>query len=122
MDSQKVSKEKLEPRCKIWIEYKNRIVFGAGRLNILQEISKCGSIKNAAARLGMSYRTAWGKITATEKQLGIELLAKQAGGSHSGSELKPEAKRIIDAYINFENEANQAIEQLFHKHFDDIDI
>jgi len=45
----------------------------------------CGSINQAAAKLGMSYRAAWGKVTATEKRLGIKLLNKHTGGYHSGS-------------------------------------
>ena len=62
----------LKPKCKIWIESDNKVVFGAGRLSLFQEINKCGSINQAAAKLGMSYRAAWGKVTATEKRLGIK--------------------------------------------------
>ena len=117
-----VDNQNLKPKCKIWIEYNDKIVFGSGRLSLFQEINKCGSINKAAENLGMSYRAAWGKINASEKQLDTELLNKQAGGHHSGSDLKPEAKKLVNAYINYKNEAIQAVDQLFQKHFEDIDI
>lgn len=112
----------LKPKCKIWIESDNKVVFGGGRLSLFQEINKCGSINQAAAKLGMSYRAAWGKVTATEKRLGIKLLNKHTGGYHSGSELTPEAKKILTAYLNFREESIEAVDRLFHKHFDDIKI
>jgi molybdate transport system regulatory protein len=107
----------LQPKCKIWIEFEKSVVFGGGRLQLFQAIDECGSIKQAAAKLGMSYRAAWGKITATEKHLGIKLVNKYAGGTRSGSELTPEAKKIMAAYKQFKEESLNAVDQLFYKHF-----
>ncbi|HOP68925.1 MAG: LysR family transcriptional regulator [Dethiobacteria bacterium] len=87
---------------------------------LFQAIDECGSINRAAAKLGMSYRAAWGKITATEKHLGMQLVEKHAGGARSGSELTPEARKIMEAYRLFKRESIQAVDELFRKHFKDI--
>ncbi|HHX86730.1 MAG TPA: LysR family transcriptional regulator [Firmicutes bacterium] len=110
----------VQPKCKIWLEADNSVVFGGGWLAIFQAIDECGSINQAAAKLGMSYRAAWGKVTSTEKRLGIKLVNKHAGGARSGSELTPEARKIMNAYLRFKQESIQAVDQLFYKHFHDI--
>ncbi len=115
-----LSEKKLQPKCKIWIEVDNNVVFGGGRLALLQAIEECGSINQAAAKLGMSYRAAWGKITATEKHLGLKLVDKHAGGLRSGSELTAEAKIIMESYKQFKRESIIAVDQLFYKYFEDI--
>ncbi len=93
------------------------MVFGGGRLALFEAIAECGSIKQAAAKLGMSYRAAWGKITATEKHLGMQLVEKRAGGARSGSELTPTAIVIMEAYRRFKRESIEAVDALFCKHF-----
>ena len=51
---------KLVVKSKIWIEDEKReVVFGSGRLRILDAIEKHGSILAAAKELGMSYRAVW---------------------------------------------------------------
>ena len=110
----------LRPKCKIWIETDNGVVFGGGRLALFQAIMECGSINQAAAKLGMSYRAAWGKITATEKHLGLKLVDKHVGGANSGSELTPEAKKMMEAYLQFKKEAVEAVDRLFHRYFDNL--
>ncbi|NLZ39047.1 MAG: LysR family transcriptional regulator [Firmicutes bacterium] len=113
-------KNRLKAKCKIWIEADKAVVFGGGRLALLQAIDEYGSINRAAAQLGMSYRAAWGKITATEKRLGIKLVEKQIGGARSGSKLTPEAKKLMDAYRQFKQEAIIAVDNLFKLYFADI--
>lgn len=89
--------ENLTVRSKIWIQDENgEVVFGSGRLRILEAVSRNGSIHAAAQELGMSYRAVWGKIRATEKRMGIQLLERKTGGVHGGgSELTPLAQKIV---------------------------
>lgn len=115
-----LTKKTLQPKCKIWVEVEHSVVFGGGRLALFQAIDECGSINQAAAKLGMSYRAAWGKITATEKHLGLQLVEKHAGGARSGSELTPEARILMEAYQRFKQESIQAVDRLFRKHFHGI--
>ncbi len=66
-------------RMHLWLETEQGIVFGLGRLKLLEYIRSGHSLKVAAKHLGMSYRAAWGKIKKTEKVLGIPLLEKKHG-------------------------------------------
>ena len=76
-------------RLHLWMESGGGTVFGMGRLQLLERIETCGSLKAAAEDLGMSYRAAWGKLKASEEALGIALVEK-LGGNKSGCRLTRE--------------------------------
>ena len=55
-------------RSKVWMEdEEGNVVFGLGRLRILEAIQRLGSINAAAKELKMGYRAIWGRITASER-------------------------------------------------------
>ena len=84
-------------RSKIWIEDESgNVVFGLGRLKILDAIDRLGSIQGAAKELKMSYRAIWGRIKATEERLNRPLLIRNIGGrSGGGSQLTPFALNLL---------------------------
>jgi molybdate transport system regulatory protein len=111
--------QNLSVKSKVWIEDENgRVVFGTGRLNILQAVSRHGSIHAAAQELQMSYRAVWGKIRATEKRLGQNLLDKKTGGLRGGgSELTPLARRIIERFEKLQDLTRDSADELFRDLF-----
>jgi molybdate transport system regulatory protein len=120
MEANKINKNELEVKAKIWIEVKSEVIFGGGRTAILEAIDECGSIRQAASKLGMSYRAVWGKLKATEERLGIQLLDTHIGGRQNGATLTTEAKRLLNNYRQFKAEANKEVERLFEKYFHDF--
>ena len=92
---------KLKVRIKLWLETENGYVLGEGLLEILNSIRELGTLRGAAKRLDMSYRHAWGIIKESEQRLGKSLLATHKGGKlgGGGAELTPEARRLIDKYL-----------------------
>jgi molybdate transport system regulatory protein len=84
-------------RVHIWMERGGETLFGLGRIQLLERIDACGSIKGAADMLGMSYRAAWGKIRASEEVLGVALVEK-LGGNKSGCHLTPEGQALAEAF------------------------
>ncbi|WP_418792270.1 winged helix-turn-helix domain-containing protein [Phosphitispora sp. TUW77] len=108
---------KLKPRSKTWIEFDEEVVFGAGRAALFQAIEETGSIRQAANKLGMSYRAAWGKIKATEERLGIRLVEKYAGGLQSGAVLTPQAKELMEIFQQFKKDSEASVDELFIRHF-----
>jgi len=52
--------------------------------------------------------------------LGIKLVERHIGGVKSGSELTAEAKKIMEAYLQFKKEAEEAVDRLFHQYFDNL--
>lgn len=116
----KVQPALLSAKSRIWLECNGEVIFGGGRLALLEAIEETGSILQATRKLGLSYRGAWGKINATEDRLGFKLLDRQTGGKNSGATLTPEGKRILEAYRHFRQDCTQAIDNLFVTHFKDF--
>ncbi len=106
-------------RCKIWLENKGDKVFGDGPWDLLKRVERLGSLRQAAAEINMSYSQAWHLISTLEKNLGYPLLAKKAGGAKGGySVITSEGICILRAYDNFRREAQESLESLFEKHFE----
>jgi molybdate transport system regulatory protein len=110
---------KLVVKSKIWIEDENGgLIFGSGRLRMLDAIERLGSILAAAKELNMSYRAVWGKIKATEERLGRTLLARQVGGAQGGgSELTPLGKELVERFRKLQTMAQEDADHLFEDFF-----
>jgi len=115
-----ISKEdQLVIRSKIWIEdQEGKVVFGSGRLKILDAVERHGSILAASKEMNMSYRAVWGKIQATEARLGQPLLYRKAGGARGGgSQLTPLGKTLVERFRQLqkltETTANGLFQDLF---------
>jgi molybdate transport system regulatory protein len=90
---------KLAIKSKVWIEDEHgKVVFGSGRMRILELVDRYGSMHAAAKELKMSYRAVWGKIRATEDRLGQPLVRRPAGARKGGSELTPFARIIMERF------------------------
>ena len=109
---------KLAVKSKVWIvDGAGAVVFGAGRLRILELVDQHGSIHAAAKELRMSYRAMWGKIKATEERMGQALVRrKQDGARREGSELTPFARTMMEGFRQLE----LSVEQQADHHFQDI--
>jgi molybdate transport system regulatory protein len=107
----------LRPRTRLWIEdAKGEIVFGSGRVRILEAIDETGSMNKAAKELRMSYRTLWGKIHDTEKRLGFKLIKTSVGGSAAGgSRLTPKAREMLRQYDKWQDKTLEFADKLFAK-------
>ena len=57
---------------------------GPGKIALLEEIDRTGSISAAGRALGMSYRRAWLLVDDLNKLFGAPVVATQLGGSHGG--------------------------------------
>lgn len=113
------SNKKLSVKSKIWIEDDaGQVVFGAGRLHILDAIARHGSILAAAKELQMSYRAVWGKIKATEERLGRPLLARKVGGARGGgSELTPLGQILVNHFRQLQTLTEKAADAMFQDVF-----
>ncbi|ROQ93560.1 winged helix-turn-helix domain-containing protein [Desulfosoma caldarium] len=111
--------KKLIVHCKVWVEDDTgALVFGAGRLRILEAVERAGSIIGAAKELGMSYSAVWGKIRATEERLGCPVLNKKIGGiKGGGSALTPFAKDLLERFRTLEERTQEAAERIFEDIF-----
>ena len=83
-------------RLHLWFESEEGMLFGLGRVQLLQLVRDLGSLNKAAKALGMSYRAAWGRIRNTEERLGFPLVVKSGG--RKGFTLTPEAEELLEAF------------------------
>jgi molybdate transport system regulatory protein len=112
-------KRTVRVRSKVWLEDREgRIIFGLGRMRILEAIKCCGSLNAAARELKMSYRAVWGKIKVTEEALGKPLLVKMQGGNAGGgSTLTPYAHILMERYLALSRLIDDQADGLFASGF-----
>jgi molybdate transport system regulatory protein len=109
----------LAPRVKVWLEMDGRYVFGWGVSEILRAVDSAGSIKHAAAQMGMSYRYVWGRVKKAEQVLGQRLVETQVGGQGvQRSSLTPEGRRLTAAFLAFRRRMAKLARKEFARHFD----
>ncbi|MFB3885339.1 MAG: winged helix-turn-helix domain-containing protein [Thermodesulfobacteriota bacterium] len=107
--------------CKIWID-RNGKAFGDGPYELLKGVDKTGSLHKAAGQMEMAYSKAWQLIRMMERRLGFFLLSRKVGGrSGGGSQITPRAKSLMECYGKFREEAEEAIETIYQKHFSPFD-
>ena len=86
----------IEARAKLWLEANGAYAFGLGISSILKAVDQAGSMKEAAALVGKSYRHVWSRIKEAEDALGICLVETQVGGSDPRrSRLTAEAQTLV---------------------------
>ncbi len=109
-------------RYRLWLSTKDGVgILGEGRLALLKEIEKTGSLKAAADNLNISYRKAWGNIKHAEEMLGFVLVEKQRGGKSGGkSQLTDEGKNLLSAYDELKDDFELAIKDITRKFFKKI--
>jgi len=110
----------MEIKSKLWIESGGKPVFGGGRRFLLEAIGKHGSINQAAKKINISYRKAWGYIKAMEERLGFKLIERQTGGKNGGgATLTEEAKKFLKKYEELEMGIREIVDERFRKIFKD---
>ena len=93
----------MEPKVKLWIENAGLLVLSDYRVQLLQHIADTGSLAQAAERMGLSYRRAWGKIKEIEGNLGVRLVHSEVGGVGGGrTRLTPRGERLLAQYRRFQ--------------------
>ena len=103
---------------KLWLADEEGKAFGPGPAQLLACVDETGSLRQAAAQLGMSYNKAWWNIKTMERRLGYSLLTRTVGGnSGGGSTLTPQGRDLLARYRALEAEAAEVLQDLCAKHF-----
>ncbi|HUS48359.1 MAG TPA: LysR family transcriptional regulator [Phycisphaerae bacterium] len=112
-------RRKLKAKSKVWLELAGRPVFGDGKAALLEQVDRTGSLKGAAAELGMSYRGLWGRLRQMERRLGVKLVERRVGGpAGGGSRLTPQGRRLLGRYQRFREGINAVVDARFRTVFE----
>src|SRR5690348_8094019 len=109
---------RLRPRIKVWLETDGRYAFGFGLSEILRAVERHGSIKQAAASLGKSYRYIWGRLKEAEGALGQKLVETHVGGKGlQRSFLTPTAERLVRNFMTMRRRVMNVADREFRQRF-----
>ncbi|MGQ9582522.1 MAG: NUDIX domain-containing protein [Thermoplasmatota archaeon] len=86
-------------RFRAWLEKDGRFVMGEGRAALLRGIRETGSLRAAAAGLGISYRHAWGMLKEMSRAAGAPLTRGECGGAgHGRTVLTARGEELLRAF------------------------
>lgn len=86
--------------------------YGPGRLQLMQQIERTGSINQAAKNMGMSYKKAWKMINSMNDQAVTPLIITQTGGnSGGGASITAEGREVMQYF--------EALNQRFQNFLDE---
>jgi molybdate transport system regulatory protein len=109
----------MRPRIKVWVVFGDRTKLGDGRARLFELIDELGSIKKAVARMGMSYRAAWGYIQELEAAAGFRFLErKPGGGGTGGAYLTSEGRAFLTRYRRFRKTLDRMATRRFTRAFE----
>ncbi len=86
-------------KSRIWIESKNNVLLGEGRVHLLKAIQETGSLSKAAKSLNISYKKAWQLLDSVNKSAKKPVTINTVGGKGGGgAELTDYGKSLILAF------------------------
>jgi len=90
---------KASDRLSIRLDLASGARIGPGKVAVLEEIARSGSISAAGRVLRMSYRRTWELVEELNRSLGTPVVETAAGGSGGGGAvLTQTGKTIIERY------------------------
>lgn len=105
----------------LFLDDRDEKFFGEGPCRLLHAVEENGSLRAAAASLGMAYTKALKIMNNAEKALGFPLTVRAAGGrSGGGSTLTEEGKEWLARYEAYRDACVQANRELFRQYFPEI--
>lgn len=92
--------------------------FGEGPCRLLHLIEETGSLRSAAAQMGLSYSKALRLVQHAEKELCFALTCKTIGGrGGGGSTLTAEARQFLERYEAYRDACVQTSRELYSAFF-----
>lgn len=112
---------RVVPRVKVWIEVDGSYVLGRGISEILKAVDACGSIKQAAATLGKSYRHVWQRVKEAEQALGRPLVDTHVGGKDAQrSHLTELGRALVEEFDRLRDRMHERVAAEFSSRLESL--
>jgi|WetSurMetagenome_2_1015567.scaffolds.fasta_scaffold463804_3 molybdate transport system regulatory protein len=104
---------KTEVAVDIYIKRNGKQLLAPGKICLLREIHKGGSLRTAAKELNISYQNMWETIDELNNTAAQVVVVKQRGGLGGGGAVLTEyGKRLLKEFSLIENEVQKFIDRL----------
>src|SRR5215469_3530737 len=91
------------PSIRFRIDFGSKNAVGPGKIALLEQIERCGSLSQAARNLNMSYRRAWQLLESLNSSFVEPLVLTSTGGrGGGGAKLTLLGERLIHVYRGFD--------------------
>ncbi|WP_240002324.1 winged helix-turn-helix domain-containing protein [Oleisolibacter albus] len=91
------------------LDFSTGAQLGPGKIRLLEEVDRTGSISAAGRALGMSYRRAWTLVDAINHSFRDPAVLAQPGGARGGgAALTPWGRELVRLYRGLERDAAAA--------------
>jgi molybdate transport system regulatory protein len=80
---------------RIWVEVGGKPAINDAAADLLEQIAACGSLSEAARRLGFSYRRAWMLLNGVNQRWPTPLVLTAIGGRRGGGAVLTETGRHV---------------------------
>jgi len=92
------------------------VALGPGRVQLLELVGETGSLRSAAARMGMAYMTAWKHVKTLNERFRSPVVVSQRGGrTGGGAALTQMGRRVVALYHRMEEQSHAAIQSGFRE-------
>ena len=92
--------------------------FGEGPRQLLEGVERLGSLRAAAAEMGMAYTKALALVRRAEKELGFPLTRRSIGGKGGGGScLTPQAKEWMERYEACRTACDRLAQEVYQTYF-----
>ncbi|MFT8244785.1 winged helix-turn-helix domain-containing protein [Roseomonas sp. BN140053] len=97
------------PRLSVRLDLGAGLRIGPGKVTLLEEIGRSGSISAAGRALRMSYRRAWELVEDLNRGMGTPVVETAAGGAGGGgARLTAAGEAVVQRYRAIEADTNAA--------------
>ncbi|BDY12923.1 TOBE domain-containing protein [Hydrogenimonas cancrithermarum] len=74
----------MKIKSNLWFENEQKAFFGKGRIELLEQIDRYGSISKAAKAMKMSYKAAWDAVNEMNNLSAEPIVVRETGGKGGG--------------------------------------
>lgn len=92
--------------------------FGTGVAELLEQVDRLHSLRQATFAMEMAYSKAWRVLKAAEEGLGFPLLESTTGGKGGGgARLTEQGRRFLETYRRYEQAVRDFADEAFVEFF-----